>query len=133
VFSNICCNGQGPTSSTHQAIGAKFSHVVVHMLVHMHTDVCMATFILEKFGSIPLKNHHFRSIPLLSHLHMGPHESMTCGVHGIYLKFGSFHGIDPIVSSFCVVMEWLNGSAQLSFFHLLGQVLHAHMQNFHGR
>jgi hypothetical protein len=22
---------------------------------------------------------------------------MTCGVHGIYLKFGSFNGIDPIV------------------------------------
>jgi hypothetical protein len=52
---------------------------------------------LGKFGSIPLKDHHFRSIPLLSHLHVGPHESMTCGVHGIYLKFGSFNGIDPIV------------------------------------
>jgi hypothetical protein len=50
-----------------------------------------------KFGSIPLKDHHFRSIPLLSHLHVGPHESMTCGVHGIYLKFGSFNGINPIV------------------------------------
>jgi hypothetical protein len=50
-----------------------------------------------KFGSIPLKDHHFGSIPLLSHLHVGPHESMTCGVHGIYLKFGSFNGIDPIV------------------------------------
>jgi hypothetical protein len=22
---------------------------------------------------------------------------MTCGVHGIYLKFGSFNGINPIV------------------------------------
>ena len=54
-------------------------------------------FILGKFGSIPLKDHHFGSIPLLSHLHVGPHESMTCGVHGIYLKFGSFNGIDPIV------------------------------------
>jgi hypothetical protein len=52
---------------------------------------------LGKFGSIPLKDHHFGSIPLLSHLHVGPHESMTCGVHGIYLKFGSFNGIDPIV------------------------------------
>ena len=31
---------------------------------------------------------------------MGPHESMTCGVHGIYLKFGSFNGIDPIVPKF---------------------------------
>jgi hypothetical protein len=50
-----------------------------------------------KFGSIPLKDHHFGSIPLLSHLHVGPHESMTCGVHGIYLKFGFFNGIDPIV------------------------------------
>jgi hypothetical protein len=50
-----------------------------------------------KFGSIPLKDHHFGSIPLLSHLHVGPHESMTCEVHGIYLKFGSFNGIDPIV------------------------------------
>jgi hypothetical protein len=48
-----------------------------------------------KFGSIPLKDHHFRSIPLLSHLHVGTHESMTCGVYGIYLKFGSFNGIDP--------------------------------------
>jgi hypothetical protein len=28
---------------------------------------------------------------------VGPHGSMTCGVHGIYLKFGSFNGIDPIV------------------------------------
>jgi hypothetical protein len=52
---------------------------------------------LGKFGSIPLKDHHFGSIPLLSHLHVGPHESMTYGVHGIYLKFGSFNGIDPIV------------------------------------
>jgi hypothetical protein len=51
---------------------------------------------LGKFGSIPLKDHHFGSIPLLSHLHVGPHESMTCEVHGIYLKFGSFNGIDPI-------------------------------------
>jgi hypothetical protein len=50
-----------------------------------------------KFGSIPLKDHHFGFIPLLSHLHVGPHESMTCGVHDIYLKFGSFNGIDPIV------------------------------------
>jgi hypothetical protein len=46
---------------------------------------------------IPLKDHHFESIPLLSHLHVGSHESMTCEVHGIYLKFGSFNGIDPIV------------------------------------
>jgi hypothetical protein len=28
---------------------------------------------------------------------VGSHESMTCEVHGIYLKFGSFNGIDPIV------------------------------------
>ena len=55
------------------------------------------SLMLGKFGSIPLKDHHFGSIPLLSHLHVGPHESMTCGVHGIYLKFGSFNGIDPIV------------------------------------
>jgi hypothetical protein len=54
-------------------------------------------FFYGKFGSIPLKDHHFGSIPLLSHLHVGPHESMTCEVHGIYLKFGSFNGIDPIV------------------------------------
>jgi hypothetical protein len=53
---------------------------------------------LGKFGFIPLKYHHFRYIPLLSHLHVGPHESMTCGVHSIYLKFGSFNGIDLIVS-----------------------------------
>jgi hypothetical protein len=50
-----------------------------------------------KFGSIPLKDHHFGSIPLLSHLHVGSHESITCVVHGIYLKFGSFNSIDPIV------------------------------------
>jgi hypothetical protein len=50
-----------------------------------------------KFRSIPLKDHHFESIPLLSHLYVSPHESMTCEVHGIYLKFGSFNGIDPIV------------------------------------
>jgi hypothetical protein len=57
-------------------------------------------FYFGKFGSIPLKDHHFGSIPLLSHLHVGPHESMPCGVHGIYLKFGSFNGIDPIVPFF---------------------------------
>jgi hypothetical protein len=57
-------------------------------------------FFFLKFGSRPLKDHHFGSIPLLSHLHVGPHESMTCGVHGIYLKFGSFNGIDPIVLFF---------------------------------
>jgi hypothetical protein len=28
---------------------------------------------------------------------VGPHELITRGVHGIYLKFGSFNGIDPIV------------------------------------
>jgi hypothetical protein len=59
-----------------------------------------------KFGSIPLKDHHFGSIPLLSHLHVGPHESMTCGVHGIYLKFGSFNGIGPIVPYFLLSI-WL--------------------------
>jgi hypothetical protein len=58
---------------------------------------------LGKFGSIPLKDHHFGSIPLLSHLHVRPHESITCGVHGIYLKFGSFNGIDPIVPFFTMV------------------------------
>jgi hypothetical protein len=57
-------------------------------------------FFFGKFGSIPLKDHHFGSISLLSHLHVGPHESMTCGVHGIYLKFRSFNGIDPIVPFF---------------------------------
>jgi hypothetical protein len=31
---------------------------------------------------------------------VGPHELMTCGVNGIYLKFGSFNGIDPIVPYF---------------------------------
>jgi hypothetical protein len=57
-------------------------------------------YFFGKFGSRPLKDHHFGSIPLLSHLHVGPHESITCGVHGIYLKFGSFNGIDPIVPYF---------------------------------
>jgi hypothetical protein len=63
----------------------------------VHSSQALASFFVGKFGSIPLKDHHFGSIPLLSHLHVGPHESMTCGVHGIYLKFGSFNGIDPIV------------------------------------
>jgi hypothetical protein len=58
---------------------------------------CRPSFLKGKFGSIPLKDHHFGSIPLISHLHVGPHESMTCRVHGIYLKFGSFNDIDPIV------------------------------------
>jgi hypothetical protein len=62
-----------------------------------HLLVRQVLLIKGKFGSIPLKDHHFGSIPLLSHLHVGPHESMTYGVHGIYLKFGSFNGIDPIV------------------------------------
>jgi hypothetical protein len=62
-------------------------------------------FFIGKFGSIPLKDHHFGSIPLLSHLHVGPHESMTCEVHGIYLKFGSFNGIDPIVPFLYVVSQ----------------------------
>jgi hypothetical protein len=30
---------------------------------------------------------------------------MTCGVHGIYLKFGSFNGIDPIVP----LIKWSDG------------------------
>jgi hypothetical protein len=30
---------------------------------------------------------------------------MTCGVHDIYLKFGSFNGIDPIVPFFYVVVS----------------------------
>jgi hypothetical protein len=44
-----------------------------------------------------IKRSPLWTIPLLSHLHVGPHESMTCGVHGIYIKFRSFNGIDPIV------------------------------------
>jgi hypothetical protein len=67
---------------------------------HFEYIIFLFYFIFGKFGSIPLKDHHFGSIPLLSHLHVGPHESMTCGVHGIYLKFGSFNGIDPIVPLF---------------------------------
>jgi hypothetical protein len=65
-------------------------------------------FFFWKFGSIPLKDHHFGSITLLSYLHVGPHELMTCGVHGIYLKFGSFNGIDPIVPFFfcCSAAFW---------------------------
>jgi hypothetical protein len=62
-------------------------------------------FFFWKFGTIPLKDHHFGSIPLLSHLHVGPHESMTCGVHGIYLKFGSFNSIDPIVPFFFALIK----------------------------
>jgi hypothetical protein len=71
--------------------------VLSFIAYRLHTYVI---FLFGKFGSIPLKDHHFGSIPLLSHLHVGPHESMTCGVHGIYLKFGSFNGIDPIVPSY---------------------------------
>ena len=73
----------------------------LHLELRLFATVASKFFLLHyyfgKFGSIPLKDHHFGSIPLLSHLHVGPHESMTCGVHGIYLKFGSFNGIDPIV------------------------------------
>jgi hypothetical protein len=57
-------------------------------------------FFFWKFRFIPLKDHHFGSIPLLSHLYIGPHESMTCVIHDIYLKFGSFNGIDLIVLFF---------------------------------
>jgi hypothetical protein len=57
---------------------------------------CLPGIKYGKFGSKPLKDHHFGSVLLLSHLHVGPHESMICGVHGIYLKFGTFNGIDPI-------------------------------------
>jgi hypothetical protein len=60
----------------------------------------LCLFIFREIWIIPLKDHHFWIISLLSHLHVGPHESMTCGVHGIYLKFGSFNGIDPIVPYF---------------------------------
>jgi hypothetical protein len=38
---------------------------------------------------------------------VGPHESMTCGVHGIYLKFGSFNGINPIVPYYYVTYSQL--------------------------
>jgi hypothetical protein len=32
----------------------------------------------------------------------GSHESMTCGVNGMYLNFGSFNGMHPIISFFIV-------------------------------
>jgi hypothetical protein len=70
------------------------------LLQNLQLLVVLTKYILGKFGSIPLKDYHFGSIPLLSHLYVGSHESMTCGVHGIYLKFGSFNGIDPIVPIF---------------------------------
>jgi hypothetical protein len=70
------------------------------LLQNLQLLVVLTKYILGKFGSIPLKDHHFGFIPLLSHLYVGPHESMTCGVHGIYLKFGSFNGINPIVPIF---------------------------------
>jgi hypothetical protein len=31
-----------------------------------------------------------------------PHESMTCGANGIYLKLQSFNGIGPIIPKFFV-------------------------------
>jgi hypothetical protein len=67
---------------------------------------------------------------------VGPHESMTCGVHDIYLKFGFFNGIDPIVPLKVVVGLqtscngqkkecWAYGSAQpeLKTLHLPLHVL----------
>jgi hypothetical protein len=59
---------------------------------------------------------------------VGPHESMTCGVHGIYLKFGSFNGIDPIVpilndymdelTNTTLVMCWIIINCGISWGHL---------------
>jgi hypothetical protein len=43
---------------------------------------------------------------------VGPHESMTCGVHGIYLKFGSFNGIDPIVPIFIPIWLYLENGEE---------------------
>jgi hypothetical protein len=37
---------------------------------------------------------------------VGPHESMTCGIHGIYLKFGSLNGIDLFS---CALFAWRRG------------------------
>jgi hypothetical protein len=68
------------------------------LAVYYYWYISSQYFSNVKFGSIPLKDQHFGSIPLLSHLHVDPLESMTCGVHGIYLKFRSFNGIDPIVT-----------------------------------
>jgi hypothetical protein len=36
---------------------------------------------------------------------------MTCGVHGIYLKFRSFNGIDPIVPIMFEQIALLGGQA----------------------
>jgi hypothetical protein len=64
---------------------------------------------------------------------VSPHESMTCGVHGIYLKFGSFNDIDPIVPPFnvsgsgqCGMVGWRIGILGLHvllpvFLHLPGE------------
>jgi hypothetical protein len=37
----------------------------------------------------------------------GSHESMTCEFNGIYLNFGSFNGMHPIISSRYYYPSWL--------------------------
>jgi hypothetical protein len=61
-------------------------------------------------------DHTIKRSPLWIHtisisLTCESHESMTYGVHGIYLKFRSFNGIDPIVPTIIYVHGLFMGLA----------------------
>jgi hypothetical protein len=59
--------------------------------------ISIKRIIIEKFGFVPLKDYDFRYIQLLSHLHVGPYESMTYETNVIYLKLQFFNDIDAII------------------------------------
>jgi hypothetical protein len=44
-------------------------------------------------------------VPLQVNDMWGSHELMTCGVNGIYLNFGSFNGMHPIIPNGNVTEE----------------------------
>jgi hypothetical protein len=60
-------------------------------------------FLFWEIWIIPLKKiSRFRYMPLQVNDMWGSHESMTCGVNGIYLNFGFFNGMHPIIPKcFC--------------------------------
>jgi hypothetical protein len=45
----------------------------------------------------------------------GPHESMTCGGNGIYLKLQPFNGIDPIIPIICYLHGTSEGDVARSY------------------
>jgi hypothetical protein len=42
----------------------------------------------------------------------GSHESMTCGINGIHLNFGSFNGMDPIIPCSTYSIPWVHHSRE---------------------